>query len=132
MTGYRYIKVPLSIVIVDDDDKPLLNEKGVQREISFYEFLRPMLRDQLHFGQTMDGILASVSLDREFKDKKPGYVAKVSEAEWVMLNASIEKPSGKYVVALATQIVPFLLAVVKAPTEPPEIETNAATTHAPS
>lgn len=120
MSEYRYIRVPPPVVLLDDNKDPI-------REMSFFEFLQTRIRDNKHFGSNISGILAAISLEKEFRDKEPGYVAKISNSEFSFLSNSVTDPdpSKPYNVSVVVQLTSFIFAVTKASEEP--LNVNAAT-----
>jgi hypothetical protein len=123
MSGYRYVTQP--ITLLDDAGEPIANGEEEQSVDFIADFLRNRIRDPQHFGGDIDGIVAAITIEQEFKGKKPGEVVKLPKAEWDRLVGSVSKPTGGYNVAIMMQTLSFGHAVTKAPEKPPT--KNAAT-----
>lgn len=120
MSGYRYITIPQPIALFDDEGEPLLDDKEEARTADFVaDFLRGRIRDPQHFGADIDGIVAAITVEQEFKGKKPGEVVKLPKAEWDRLVVSVSRPSGGYNVSVMMQTLAFAHAVTKAPDKAP-------------
>jgi len=126
MSGYRYVTIPAPVTIVDDDGEPVLQSNGKPHVVHFREFLLSRTRDATIFGASLDAIIAMNAIESEFRGKGEGEVVKLPSAEWDLLKAACEKPTGGYNPGIAGQIVSMPLAVRNAPDKQPVATLAAA------
>lgn len=126
----RYIKVEESVELRDTLGEPILDANGKVKKLSIHEFILMQLQDK-KFLDSMDTIMKAVRIaevTRSARDQESSEIA-LEQADWELLKASVEKPSGGVdargqrmpgYTMYAMSAAPFMKTIVSAPEKLPE------------
>lgn len=114
----KYITIPEDIQIADIQGQ-LVIQNGEPLTLAFVPFFLERLNDRI-FAESMDGILRVVKMRSDCVGLQPGNVLEIEDADFTKVCAAVKRPSNGYNPNVAHNLVPFMHAIVDAPSEKPE------------
>jgi hypothetical protein len=113
----KYITIPPTQPVHNLNGERMTGEDGKPATISFADFIAGRLGDPV-FGEDMASVLSAVEIKKAL-DRANG-VLQLDKADWARLKKVTEKPSPQtmYHPQVARALVPFMLAVTEASSEP--------------
>lgn len=83
------------------------------KEVTFHDFLMTWTNDR-RFGRSIDEIERALRIREQARGKVSGEVLLLEESDWLALVEAVREPADGYNVAIVSQCMPFVRAVLGA------------------